>query len=62
MSKHEMHVEFTCRRCGKTETLIFLEPVNVDLIRQYVTPPDWGFADGGFVCKECLEVRGKWLQ
>ena len=26
--KHEMHLEFTCRRCGKTETLIFLEPVN----------------------------------
>ena len=25
--KHEMHVEFVCHWCGKTETLIFLEPV-----------------------------------
>ena len=62
MSKHEMHVEFTCHWCGKTETLVFLEPVDIDKIRMHVTPPDWGFVDGGMVCKECLEVRGKWLQ
>ena len=55
--KSEMHVEFVCHWCGKTETLIFLEPVNVDLIRQYVTPPDWHvFADGLVLCRECLEV------
>ena len=57
MMKHEMHVEFTCCRCGKTETLIFLEPVDVDKIRAHVLPPDWGHKDGKLVCKECLEVQ-----
>ena len=60
--KSEMHVEFVCHWCGKKEMLIFLEPVDVDKIRAHVLPPDWGYADGGCVCKECLEVRGKWLQ
>lgn len=59
MSKHEMHVVYSCRRCGKTEMLILLEQVNVDLIRQYVTPPDWHvFADGLVLCHECLEDVG----
>ena len=57
MSKHEMHVVFTCRRCGKTETLIFLEPVDVSHIREHVVPPGWGHKDGKLVCKECLEVQ-----
>ena len=57
MSKHDMHVVYTCCRCGKTETLIFLEPVDVDKVWARVTPPVWGFVGGGYVCKECLEVQ-----
>ena len=60
--KYEMHVDYTCHLCGKTEQWIFLEPVDVDEVKQNKIPPGWGFSDGGCVCKECLEVRGKWLQ
>ena len=55
--KHEMHVEFICHLCGKKETLIFLEPVDVNQIRDHVVPPDWDMSDCGLVCKECLEVQ-----
>jgi hypothetical protein len=57
MSEHKMHVDIYCPVCGKHETLIFLEPVDVSHIREHVVPPGWGHKDGKLVCKECLEVR-----
>ena len=55
--EHRMHVDIYCPVCGKHETMVFLELVNVDLIRQYVVPPGWGHKDGRLVCKEFLEVQ-----
>ena len=57
MSEHKMHVDIYCPVCGKHETLIFLEPVDVAHIREHVVPPGWGHKDGRLVCKECLEVQ-----
>lgn len=54
--EHRMDVLYSCRCCGRTETLIFLEPVGVDMVRSDTIPPGWRvFPNGVVLCKECLE-------